>query len=156
MLIHTVAYFSPLCNLDLFCPETELKKQVRGPRVRATASALTPSSPSSEEDRKGAERATGGGERWCLWLTAVQSGGSGRLGTDWEEKGLPALPSPACCPSWSSRAPWLASPFSSLHLLDSCPLVTRGSLSVWIWTVSSLGPSWGKLCQIPKPLPSFP
>lgn len=96
----------------------EPKKQVRGPRVRVTASALTPSFPSSEEGRKGAERATGGGERWCPWLTAAQSGGSGRLGADWEEKGLPALPSPACCPSWSPRAPWLASPFSSLHLLD--------------------------------------
>lgn len=154
---HSGIFFSsPQPRPSFFCPEMEPKKQVRGPRVRATASTLSPSFPSSEEGRKGAERATGGGERWCLWLTAAQSGGSGRLGADWEEKGLPPLPSPACCPSWSPRAPWLASPFSSLHLLDGCPLVTRGSLPVWIWTVSSLGPSWGKLCQIPKPLPSFP
>lgn len=157
LLIHTVAYFSPLRNLDLpffvqiWSPKS--KCEVLGSEPLPLPSLL-PSPPRKRAGRKqrGPLEAVRGG----VWLTAAQSGGSGRLGADWEEKGLPPLPSPACCPSWSPRAPWLTSPFSSLHLLDGCPLVTRGSLPVWIWAVSSLGPSWGNLCQIPKPLPSFP
>lgn len=83
---HSGIFFSsPQPRPSFFCPDMEPKKQVRGPRVRATASALTPSFPSSEEGRKEAERATGGRERWCLvdcrsewWLWKT----GGRLGRE--------------------------------------------------------------------------
>lgn len=158
LLIHTVAYFFSSPQLR---PSSCVQKWKPGSKCEVLWSdPLPPSSlfPSPPLKRVGGEqRGQLEAVRGGVSLAVAQSGSFGITGGRLGRERLSALPSHTWCPpSWSPRALWFFSPFSSRHLLGNCPLVTRGSRPVWIWTLSLLGPSWGELCQIPEPLPSLP
>lgn len=117
-------FLLPSPRSSFMCPETEARKQVRGPLIRATQSlpALLPQDlQKMKAGRRGARRVLPCRWGWAGSL-AAQSGSSSLLAADWGEEGLCFSSHHSAHLLLSSALPHLGVPWWSLRASGPLPL----------------------------------